>query len=61
MGDWMSAGNYMTMGDSARFACISAGDQMFMDDFMFADDRMSMGDSAKYTFMSAGGISEGGG
>ena len=39
----MSASNYMTMGDSARFAFISAGDQIFMDDFMFADDRMSMG------------------
>ena len=43
------------MGDSARFAFISAGDRMFMDDLMFADDRMSMGESAKYTFMSAGG------
>ena len=41
----------MTMGDSARFAFISTGDQMFM----FADDRMSMGDFAKYTFIFAGG------
>ena len=52
----MSAGNYMTMGDSARFAFISTGDQMFMDDLMFADDRMSMGDFAKYTFTYNGSL-----
>ena len=47
----MSAGNFMTMNDSARFAFISAGDRMFMDDLMFADDRMSMGESANGQYL----------
>ena len=44
----MSAGDFMSMNDFARFAFISAGDRMFTDDLMFAADRMSMGDSGNY-------------